>query len=125
MEPLKEQRWRPRGQSGSKLRALQTLPRGSGAPSNIEPPTGTATSFMREAFGVREACFRFAMKPVKLSNEPYVRGGSSPPKSEMLPVRFSLKHPTCERPKVRICSSFLGAPIAQLDRASDYGSDGL
>ena len=41
---------------------------------------------MREAFGVREACFRFAMKPVKLSDEPYVRRGSSPPKSEMLPV---------------------------------------
>src|SRR4051794_31746278 len=40
---------------------------------------------MREAFGVREACFRFAMKPVKLSGEPYVRRGSSPPKSEMLP----------------------------------------
>src|SRR4051794_2144118 len=28
---------------------------------------------MREAFGVREACFRFAIKPVKLSDEPYVR----------------------------------------------------
>ena len=28
---------------------------------------------MREAFGVREACFRFAMKPVKLSDEPYLR----------------------------------------------------
>ena len=41
---------------------------------------------MREAFGVREACFRFAMKPLKLSDEPYVRRGSSPPKSEMLPI---------------------------------------
>src|SRR4051812_2861672 len=39
---------------------------------------------MREAFGVREACFRFAMKPLKLSDEPYVRRGSSPPKNEML-----------------------------------------
>jgi hypothetical protein len=28
---------------------------------------------MREAFGVREACFRFAMKPLKLFDEPYVR----------------------------------------------------
>jgi hypothetical protein len=37
---------------------------------------------MREAFGVREACFR----SVKLSDEPYVRRGSSPPKSEMLPI---------------------------------------
>ena len=44
---------------------------------------------VREAFGVREACFRFAMKPVKLSDEPYVRRGSSPPKSEMLPLRIS------------------------------------
>jgi hypothetical protein len=41
---------------------------------------------MREAFGVREACFRFAIKPVKLSGEPYVRRSSSPPKSEMLPL---------------------------------------
>jgi hypothetical protein len=41
---------------------------------------------MREAFGVREACFRFAMKPRKLSDFPDVRRGSSPPKNEMLPV---------------------------------------
>ena len=41
---------------------------------------------MREAFGVREACFRFAIKPLKLSDEPYVRRGSSPPKNEMLPI---------------------------------------
>ena len=41
---------------------------------------------MREAFGVREACFRFAMKASKLSDEPYVRRGSSRPKSEMLPL---------------------------------------
>ena len=40
---------------------------------------------MREAFGVREACFRFAIKPVTVSDESYVRRGSSPPKSEMLP----------------------------------------
>jgi len=32
---------------------------------------------MREAFGVREACFRFAMKSVKLSDEPYVRPKST------------------------------------------------
>ena len=47
---------------------------------------------MREAFGVREACFRFAMKSLILSNEPYVRRGSSPPKSEMLP---GLQPPGC------------------------------
>ena len=35
---------------------------------------------MREAFGVREACFRFAMKSLKPSDEPYVHCGSSPPK---------------------------------------------
>ena len=40
---------------------------------------------MREAFGVREACFRFAIKPAKLSDEPYVRRGSSPLKNEVLP----------------------------------------
>jgi hypothetical protein len=39
---------------------------------------------MREAFGVREVCFRFAMKPLILSDEPYVRSGSSPPRSEIL-----------------------------------------
>src|SRR5438270_7031351 len=59
MEPLKEQPWRPTRQSGSKLRALQTLPRGSVAPSNIEAPTLDREVMMREAFGVREACFRF------------------------------------------------------------------
>ena len=42
---------------------------------------------MREAFGVREACFRFAMKPLKPSDEPYVHRGSSPPKNEMPPLR--------------------------------------
>ena len=41
---------------------------------------------MREAFGVREACFRFAMKPLKLSDEPYVSRASSSPKNEMLPA---------------------------------------
>src|SRR5437763_14730800 len=58
---------------------------------------------MREAFGVREACFRFAMKPVKLSDQPYVRRSSSPPKSEMLtrvagPSHLIFEHrgaPTC------------------------------
>src|SRR5437588_4322159 len=83
MEPLKEQRWRPARQSGSKLRALQTLPRGSVAPSNIEAADMDREVMMREAFGVREACCRFAMKPVKLSDEPYVRRGSSPQKREM------------------------------------------
>jgi hypothetical protein len=41
---------------------------------------------------LREACFRFAMKTVKLSDEPYVRRGSSPPKSEDAPlvVNFEL-----------------------------------
>src|SRR5437588_12624413 len=33
---------------------------------------------------MREACFRFAIKPVKLFDEPYVRRGSSPPKNEIL-----------------------------------------
>src|SRR5205814_278785 len=65
MEPLKEQRWRLTRQSGSKLRALQTLPRGSVAPSNIEAADMDRDVMMREAFGVREACFRFAMKPGK------------------------------------------------------------
>src|SRR5436305_5703229 len=86
MEPLKEQRWRLTRQSGSKLRALQTLPRGSVAPSNIEAADMDRDIMMREAFGVRDACFRFAMKPVKLSDEPCVRRGSSPPKSEMLRI---------------------------------------
>ena len=41
---------------------------------------------MREAFGVREACFRFAMKPVKLSDEPYLRSPRfKSTKNEMLP----------------------------------------
>src|SRR5438874_13093206 len=65
----------------AKLRALQTLTRGSVAPSNIEARTDMDCGvMMREAFGVREACFRFAMKPVKLSDELYVRRGSSPAK---------------------------------------------
>src|SRR5438270_3628893 len=38
---------------------------------------------MREAFGMREAWFRFAIKPVKVSDEPYVGRGSSLPKTEM------------------------------------------
>ena len=41
---------------------------------------------MREAFGMREAWFRFAIKPVKVSDEPYVGRGSSLPKTEMLPL---------------------------------------
>jgi hypothetical protein len=51
MEPLKEQRWRPTGQSGSKLRALQTRARGSVAPSNIEGSDMDRDVMMREAFG--------------------------------------------------------------------------
>src|SRR5947208_2656098 len=42
--PSKSNAGRPTRQSGIKLRALQTLPRGSIAPSNIEAPTWTARS---------------------------------------------------------------------------------
>src|SRR5207302_7317794 len=49
---------------------------------------------MRETFGVREACFRFAIKPVKVSDEPYVGRGSSLPKTEMrIPSIPSTKNP--------------------------------
>src|SRR3954469_11952746 len=49
------------------------------------------------AFGVREACFRFAMKPLKLCDEPYVRRGSSPPQNEMLSLTGSLRNAEPER----------------------------
>jgi hypothetical protein len=43
---------------------------------------------MREAFGVREACFRFAMKPLKTALRAIRSPRFKSTKSEMLPHSF-------------------------------------
>src|SRR5436305_14923980 len=86
MEPLKEQHWRPTRQSGSKLRALQTLPRGSFAPSNIEVRHGPRPHDARSVWSAR------SLLPLCDENSKTFRRAIPSPrfkstKGEMLPGR--------------------------------------